>query len=192
MNIFIKSKNHTSENNDPDFSYLLESILHPESQRTLMGFAELADMAKETEKTAGYDWIVDVNLPRFFSPSSMIDELKDEYKRTGQRVPETPGELAYCVYTSLAQCYKIAIADLERITGKQYNSISIIGGGSRDNYLNALTARFTGKPVYAGPTEATATGNILLQMKQMGDIAVNNGFADLVKKSFNITEVRNV
>ena len=160
-------------------------------------FAELETMARECEKTADSNWTVDVNLPRFFNPSSMINELKDEYKRSNLKIPETPGELACCVYHSLAQCYKTAIDDLERITGKQYPSISIIGGGSKDSYLNSLTSKYTGKPVFAGPTEATATGNILLQMKQMGYFnaaaeASEKSIVDLVRNSFNITEVKNV
>ena len=168
--------------------WIIQSVRHELDDK--YSFAELETMARETEQKKAGPWTVDVNLPRFFNPSSMINELKEEYKRTGQKIPESPGELAYCVYTSLAQCYKKAIQDLERITAKQYPSVSIIGGGSKDDYLNALTAEFTGKPVYAGPTEATATGNILLQMKQMGNPVVNNGFTELVRNSFDIKEIR--
>ena len=167
--------------------WIIQSVRHELDDK--YSFAELEIMAKEIEKKEAGKWTVDVNLPRFFSPASMITELKEEYKRTGQKVPETPGELAFCVYTSLAQCYKTAIQDLERITATQYPSISIIGGGSKDGYLNALTAEYTGKTVYAGPTEATATGNILLQMKQNGNPAVKDGFRELVKNSFDIKEI---
>jgi rhamnulokinase len=145
-------------------------------------FPELANMAREAEKSAPPDWAIDLNLPRFLAPASMIDEIKDEYKSQGKKVPDSPGELAYAVYTSLAQCYKTA--------GKTYSAISIIGGGSRDSYLNALTAEYTGKTVYAGPTEATSTGNILLQMKEAKDPAVKDGFTELVKRSFDINEFK--
>ena len=168
--------------------WVIQSVRHELDDK--YSFAELESMARETGKYAGRDWTVDVNLLRFYNPKSMITEIKDEYKNTGQKIPETPGELAYCVYTSLAQCYKTAIADLEKITGRQYPSISIIGGGSRDNYLNSLAAEYTGKPVYSGPTEATATGNILLQMKQAEDPAVSDGFAKLVRNSFSIGEIK--
>jgi rhamnulokinase len=167
--------------------WIIQSVRHELGDK--YSFAELEAMARETEKTAKPDWAVDVNLPQFLAPPSMIDALKAEYQRTGQKVPETPGELAYCIYTSLAKCYKVAIEDLEHVTGKKYPSISIIGGGSKDGYLNALTAEYTGKPVYAGPTEATAIGNILLQMKQADDPAVKDGYVDLVKKSFDIKAV---
>ena len=168
--------------------WIIQSVRHELDSK--YSYAELEAMAKETEKKGSGKWAVDVNLPQFFSPLSMITELKEEYLRTGQKVPETPGELAYCVYSSLAQCYKVAIDDLERITGKQYPSISIIGGGSKDDYLNSLTANYTGKLVYAGPVEATSTGNILLQMKQMGNPAVKDSFTELLKNSFDIREIK--
>jgi rhamnulokinase len=164
--------------------WVIQSVRH--NLKDAYSFAELEALAKEAGKSAPKHWEVDVNLPRFFAPDSMIDEIKDEFKKTGQKIPETPGELAYCVYHSLAACYKTAIADLERITGKKYSSISIIGGGSKDAYLNTLTAEYTGKPVFAGPTEATAIGNILLQMQQNGESAVQNGFVNLVRNSFDI------
>jgi rhamnulokinase len=168
--------------------WIIQSVRH--ELNDAYSFAALESMARETAKKAGPDWTVDVNLPEFFAPPSMIEALKAEYGRTGQKVPETPGELAYCVYASLAQCYKTAIADLEKITGRKYPAISIIGGGSKDGYLNALTSEYTGKSVFAGPTEATAIGNILLQMRQAGDPAVKEGFIDLVRNSFNIKEVK--
>jgi rhamnulokinase len=164
--------------------WIIQSVRHELDDK--YSFAELEAMARETEKSIRGEWAVDVNLPQFFSPSSMITELKEEYKRSGQKVPETPGELAYCVYSSLAQCYKTAVQDLERITTKKHSSISIIGGGSKDGYLNSLTAKYTGKTVFTGPTEATATGNILLQMKQMGNLTVKDGFTELVRDSFDI------
>jgi rhamnulokinase len=173
--------------------WVIQSVRH--ELNDAYSFAELEAMARETAAAAegagaGRDWTVDVNLPQFLAPASMIETIKAEYQRTGQKVPETPGELAYCVYTSLAKCYKTAIDDLENITGARYPAISIIGGGSKDGYLNALTAEYTGKVVFAGPTEATAIGNILLQMKQAGDAAVQNGFVELVRNSFDINEVK--
>jgi len=166
--------------------WVLQSVRH--ELNDAYSFAELETMAKETEKNAPDDWTIDLNLSRFFAPKSMIGEIKDEYKRVGKKIPESPGEIAFAVYTSLATCYKTAILDLEKVTGKIYPSISVIGGGSKDGYLNALTSKYTGKTVYAGPAEATAVGNMLLQMKEAGDPAVKDGFAQIVKSSFNIKE----
>jgi len=164
--------------------WIIQSVRH--ELNDAYSFNELETMAKEAGKNAPENWTIDLNLPRFFAPKSMIDEIKDEYRLAGKKIPESPGELAYSVYTSLANCYRTAIMDLEKVTGKKYPAISIIGGGSRDSYLNALTAKYTGKTVYAGPSEATALGNTLLQMKAAGDPAVKEGFAELVKSSFNI------
>jgi len=166
--------------------WIIQSVRH--ELNDAYSFEELETMARKAGETAPADWTIDLNLPRFFAPKSMIAEIKDEYKKQGKRIPESPGELAFAVYTSLAYCYKTAILDLEKITGKKYRTISVIGGGSRNSYLNALTAKYTGKTVYAGPAEATAAGNILLQMQQAGDPAVKDGFANLVKRSFDVKE----
>jgi rhamnulokinase len=154
-------------------------------------FAQLEEEARKTGEAGKGEvgWLIDLNLPRFMNPPSMIEAVKAEYRRSGQRVPETPGELAFCVYSSLAECYRQAIRDLEDLTGKTYPAISIIGGGSKDGYLNSLTAARTGKKVYAGPAEATAVGNLLTQMKLAGDPAVEEGFSGLVKRSFDIKEI---
>ena len=164
--------------------WVIQSVRH--ELKDAYSFAELENMARETEKTAPKNWAIDINLPQFLAPESMISEIKNEYRRLDKKVPESPAELAFSVYTSLAHCYKTAIDDLERITGKKYPSISIIGGGSKDAYLNTLTAKYTGKTVFAGPSEATAVGNILLQMRAAEDPAVKDGFEKLVEKSFDI------
>ena len=168
--------------------WVIQSVRH--ELNDAYSFAELEAMAREAEKKAPAGWYIDPNQPRFFAPKSMISEIKDEYRRLGKKVPESPGELAFAVYTSLANCYRAAILDLEKITGKNYPAISIIGGGSKDSYLNALTAEYSGRTVYAGPSEATAVGNILLQMKQAGDPAVKDGFVNLVKRSFDVKEIK--
>ncbi|MDR2177095.1 MAG: rhamnulokinase [Treponema sp.] len=143
-------------------------------------FAELESLAREAAARNENIRPIDVNLPRFLSPASMIHEIKDECR--GGWIPESPGELAYCIYVSLASSYKKAVEDLEDITGTKYPAISVIGGGSKDGYLNDLTARYTGKEIHAGPAEATAIGNILLQMKHAGQERPRRGFAETVIK----------
>lgn len=111
---------------------------------------------------------VDVNSPRFLNPASMIGEVLAAAAEDGEP-PATVGELMQCVYKSLAECYAEAIANLAAITGKTYTSINIVGGGSKDKYLNALTAEATGLEVFAGPTEGTAIGNLIVQMITAGE-----------------------
>lgn len=130
-------------------------------------FAELCEMAE----AADIDSIVDANDEVFLAPASMIDAVKDYCKNQGQKVPETPGELAKVIYQSLAVCYKMACYEVEKITGKYFNIINVVGGGSKAGYLNKLTAETTGKTVIAGPSEATALGNIGAQMVAAGEVA---------------------
>ncbi|MDR0399617.1 MAG: hypothetical protein LBH51_01565 [Treponema sp.] len=133
-------------------------------------FGDLERLAREAEGSNGGMPAIDVNLPCFLSPPSMIEAVREAYRELGWK-PESGGELAYGVYRSLAEGYKRAVEDLEAITEKTYQGITIIGGGSRDGYLNELSGRYTGKEIKRGPAEATAAGNILLQMKYAGEEA---------------------
>jgi rhamnulokinase len=129
-------------------------------------FPELAALA---EKNSGFASRIDINDNRFLSPDSMIDEIKSACLEAGQPAPQTVGELALCVYSSLAEYYAETVKKIEKMTNKTYKEIAVIGGGSRDVFLNRLTAEATGKIVTAGPAEATAIGNIAAQM--MGEIS---------------------
>jgi len=93
-----------------------------------------------------------------------------------------------CVYSSLSKSYAAAIQNLAGITGKTFTSINIVGGGSKDVYLNALTARETGLPVYAGPTEGTALGNIIAQMLIAGEYKDLPAARAAIKNSFTVTK----
>ena len=113
---------------------------------------------------------INVNDQRFMNPKSMVGEVIAAASDEG-RAPKTVGELMQCVYKSLAECYADAIRNLSDITGKTYTSINIVGGGSQDKYLNALTADATGLEVFAGPVEGTAIGNLIVQMIVGGEFA---------------------
>lgn len=147
-----------------------------------IGFGEISNMARQTEIKS----VVDVQKDVFFAPSSMIDAVKKECEVTGQQVPSTLGEIAKVIYNSLSLCYANAIKEIEGITGINYNSIAIVGGGSQDGYLNEMTAKMSGKIVTAGPTEATALGNLIIQMLALGDIADLKSARKIVKDSFDI------
>ena len=149
-------------------------------------FLDLIEAAK-SEKN--YRSIVDVNRDCFLAPDSMIQAIKDECARTNQSVPETVGEIMQCVYTSLSICYRDAILNLEKLTGKKYTSINIVGGGCQDGYLNERTARATGLPVYAGPVEGTAIGNLIVQMIEAGEYENLQAARDAIRVSFEIKEV---
>ena len=148
------------------------------------------DLIEEAKKYETFPSIVDVNKECFLSPESMISEIKKECERTQQLVPSEIGELMQCVYNSLALCYKNAIENLEKITGKHFTSINIVGGGSQDGYLNEKTAKATGRVVYAGPTEGTAIGNLIVQMITFEDIKDLNEARQMIKHSFQVKEVK--
>lgn len=149
------------------------------------------DLIEEAKKAEGFPSVVDVNKDRFLSPESMIQEIKDECAKTDQPVPETVAELMQCVYSSLAICYRDAIAGLESITGKKYTSINIVGGGCQDTYLNLRTAQATGLPVFAGPVEGTAIGNLFVQLISSNDLSDLQTARDTERVSFDIIALAN-
>lgn len=131
-----------------------------------LGFGEICEMASKCNIPS----IVDCNDDRFLAPDNMTEEVQAACRESGQQVPEGLAQVASVIYNSLAQCYAKTIRQIEGITGKKYDKIHIVGGGSNAEYLNRLTAQATGVPVYAGPTEATAIGNIAAQMMTAGEL----------------------
>ena len=115
----------------------------------------------------------------------MTDAVKQFCVQTGQSVPQTVGELMQCVYASLAAGYAGAVRELSALTGKVYTSINIVGGGSKDGYLNELTARTTGLPVFAGPT----LGNLMAQFIAAGEFDDLEAARAAIRQSFDIKEV---
>ncbi len=132
------------------------------------------------------DSLVDANADRFLAPESMIREVKDACWEKGAEVPETPWQIARVIYRSLAVCYKEAAEEIETLTGKKFESINIVGGGSNAKWLNELTAEITGKKVLAGPGEATAIGNLGAQMIAGGDFKDLKEFRSCVFDSFGV------
>ncbi len=122
----------------------------------------------------------------FLSPDSMVKAIQDYCKKTSQQVPETLTQLAAVVYNSLAKCYQDTLKEIENLAGIKYDKINVIGGGSNAEYLNELTAKYTGVPVHAGPSEATAIGNILAQMIKDGVFETLPQARECVAKSFEI------
>lgn len=108
--------------------------------------------------------VIDCNEERFLAPDSMMEEIQNACRESRQKIPEGIAELAAVVYNSLGACYDKTMKEIEIITGKRYAQIHIVGGGANAEYLNALIARITKRTVIAGPSEATAAGNIAAQM----------------------------
>lgn len=161
--------------------WMIQSVRHELNDE--YSFAQLCAMAEEN---ADFPSRVDVNDGCFLAPASMRQEVQGYCRRTGQKVPQTPGEQAAVIYHSLADCYGRTVKELETLTGKVYDSIYVIGGGANAGYLNQLTADATGKTVYAGPTEATAIGNLLAQLIMTGEFPNLQAARRCVCESFDI------
>jgi rhamnulokinase len=121
---------------------------------------------------------------RFFAPASMVRELRDALRETGQQAPDDPVRLAKVVLDSLALRYASIVKTIERVTGRSIPGIHIVGGGSLNGYLNQATADAAGLEVLAGPVEATAIGNLLVQEMSAGSIASLADGRRLVAASF--------
>ena len=122
-----------------------------------MPFPEIDKAAEESS----CDIIVNANAPEFFAPESM----KNAFDNAAGNSLKTVGDYFRCAYRSLAMSYKNAIDELEANTGKQYDKLYIVGGGAKNVFLNRLTEEFSGKKVIALPIEATALGNLKIQME---------------------------
>lgn len=147
-----------------------------------LSFAEICEMAsKETISS-----IVDCNDDCFLAPESMIEAVQKFCRDTNQQVPKTVGEISSVIYNSLAKCYGDTVEEIENITGKNYSTIYVVGGGSNAGYLNELTAKYTGRKVSAGPSEATAIGNIIVQLLHDGMFADLPEARNCVKESFDV------
>ena len=130
-------------------------------------YDDLAEMGAKSEPMRS---LINPDDVIFTPPGNMTKRIADYCKRTGQPVPETKGQFVRCVFESLALRYRNTLECIEKITGKKTPFINIIGGGSQETLLNQFTADCCGIPVYAGPTEATAIGNLVSQAIALGEI----------------------
>ena len=150
-------------------------------------YAKLCEMA---EKVSDFPAVIDVNDGSFMAPDSMIEAIKEYCRTHDQAVPETPGELATVIYQNLARSYGGTVREIEKLTGRTCEKIHVVGGGSNAEYLNELTARYTGKEVLAGPGEATALGNLAAQMIAAGELKDIWDARACIRNSFEIRSFR--
>ena len=145
-------------------------------------FGELCDMATALGDT---QYRINVNDSSFLAPKSMMEAIRKYCD-----APDMPlDHMLCCVYHSLAECYAETIREICEVTGRTPEALHIIGGGSKDDYLNALTAKALDIPVYAGPTEATAIGNLLSQMLGAGVFASVAEARQTVFESFDVKKI---
>ena len=158
--------------------WMIQQIRHETGDK--YSFAELVDLAKAN----AIDDEINVNDQRFLAPENMCEEISNAVGRE-----LSVGELAYVVYNNLAKYYGKVLSDLESVTGEKYDTLNIIGGGSQNEFLNELTAKYTGKRIIAGPAECTAIGNLIMQMVGCGEIADVYEGRRIVKNTFEVREI---
>ena len=118
--------------------------------------------------TTDFDSIINPDDPAFAHPASMTRAIDEYCEKTGQIAPRTPAEYIRCIYLSLAHRYKAIIGMLSEMSPNPIKRLHVIGGGSKNPHLMQLTANALGMPVICGPTEGTALGNVLMQIKAAG------------------------
>ncbi|MCM3224547.1 rhamnulokinase [Terribacillus saccharophilus] len=147
-------------------------------------FGEMVEAAKQTNLKQVAS--IDLNDARFLKPDNMIEELQDYCRETDQSVPADIGELSLTVFHNLAIAYSEALKELEVLTGESIQTLHIVGGGSQNAVLNQLTADYSGLQIVAGPTEATALGNLIVQMIAAGELESLDAGRQLIRKSFPV------
>lgn len=131
--------------------------------------------------------VIDINHPVFTHPGDMCQRIQKVAQRSDQPVPETPAEIARCVVDSLALAHARAVKEAATLANVDISSVTMVGGGIKNTLLCQLTADACGCPVTAGPVEATATGNLLIQARAHGDIGEDlSELRNIVRSSFDL------
>ncbi|MBE6883151.1 MAG: rhamnulokinase [Ruminococcaceae bacterium] len=144
-----------------------------------------ADLEREALAVAPFRCFIDPDEDIFSGPGNMPKRVREFCEKTGQYVPQTTGEVMRCIYESLAMKYRYTLNALEDITGKKYNSMHVVGGGTKDNFLCQLAANACKIPVIAGPIEATVLGNAVNQLMASGDVADLAEARKVISNSFD-------
>src|SRR5215217_4635725 len=146
------------------------------------------DLARLAEDAPPAGPLVDPDHPAFLAPGDMASRIRRFCEETEQRPPEGPAAVARCVFESLALKYRHAIEQAESLAGRAIGTINILGGGSQNSLLCQLTADATRRPVLAGPVEATALGNLMVQAYARGHLASLGEIREAVRRSVEVQE----
>lgn len=156
-----------------------------EEQGHEISFAEIVVQAGSAEP---FRSLIHPDDPSFYAPSGMIGRIQAFCRETSQPVPQSAGEIARCILESLALRYRQALAQMEALTGQSFSGLHMVGGGIQNELLCRLTANAIGRPVWTGPVEASAIGNMLMQLVALGKCANLQDARTLVAGSFPIEE----
>lgn len=160
-----------------------ESKRQWEREGEKLSFAELSDMAARSEP---FKCFIDPDEPRFAAPGNLPRRIVEYCKETGQKTPETKGEIVRCILESLALKYRYTVDMIDDLSGERLPSINVVGGGTQEKPLMQFTANACGRPVKAGPVEATALGNIVAQAIAAGEIKDIWQGREIISNSFEM------
>ena len=150
-----------------------------------VSFDELEEGAAAAEPFYAF---IDTDDDTFYHPGDMPEKVREYCRRTGQKVPDTKPQLVRCIMESLALKYRMALEGLEKVAGYRIPVLHIVGGGCRNTMLSQFTANAVDRPVFAGPVEATATGNLIAQLIALGEVKDLAEGRAIVRNSFAVTE----
>lgn len=147
---------------------------------------DYAEMTKLADQAAPLKALINPNDARFGKPDNMPQKIVEFCRETSQTPPATYGEFVRCTLESLALLYRKTLDQLETLTGRKFATLHIVGGGSQNTLLNQLSANATGRTVIAGPVEATAIGNLLIQAIALGHLPSLAALRTVVRNSFDV------
>lgn len=152
---------------------------------TDLGFSELSEMAKGAKPLASF---IDPDDPRFGVPGNIPKRIAEFCEETNQSVPQTKGEIVRCILESLAMRYRWTVEKIDEMCGERMPSVNIVGGGTQEKQLSQMAANACGRPVFTGPVEATAIGNIAAQAIAAGEVKDISQAREIIADSFEISE----
>lgn len=162
---------------------LQESRRHWAHEGVEYDYAALTRMAEQAKP---FQMLLNPGYPAFLNPGEMPRKIAEFAARTGQAAPESHGGIARSIFESLALSYRRSLEDIQELTGRKIDVLHVVGGGSKNRLLNQMTADALGIKVIAGPVEATAAGNVLLQAIALGDLPDIAALRNVVRNSFEL------
>ncbi len=193
INDAVREQNFTNEAGFGGTTRFLNNIiglwLLQESRRAWARQGEPLDydeINRLAQRAEPFRSLINPNDARFLNPEEMPAAIAAYCRQTGQPEPETPGQFTRCIFESLALLYSQKLTVLEQLTDRKIRRLHIVGGGSQSTLLNQLAANATGRTVLAGPVEATAIGNLLIQAIALGELDSLAALRRVVRDSFSI------
>jgi len=161
--------------------WLLEQCLKEwESKGMYYSYQEIVDLSSSVR---GFHSVIDPDHPSFANPESMTHAMVEYCTQTGQKIPSDPADFTRCIFDSLALKYKNVLNDLQKVAPFKIEKLHVIGGGSQNKLLNQMTADAIGIPVVAGPSEATALGNVMMQAKGLRVVESLKEIREIIRNS---------